>query len=56
MVILSTCSCAGEFGSGSLEFLLANNWLKVAISRAQTLMIVVEKDVLRPRQRSTSNK
>ncbi len=41
VVIVSMCSSAGEFGSRGLEFLLDKNRMNVAISRAQTLAIVV---------------
>ena len=41
VVIISMCSSAGEFGSRGLEFLLDKNRVNVAISRAQTVAIVV---------------
>ena len=41
VVIVSMCSSAGEFGSRGLEFLLDKNRMNVAISRAQTLAIIV---------------
>jgi uncharacterized protein len=41
VVIVSMCSSAGEFGSRGLEFLLDKNRMNVAISRAQTLAVVV---------------
>jgi uncharacterized protein len=41
VVIVSMCSSADEFGSRGLEFLLDKNRMNVAISRAQTLAIVV---------------
>jgi len=41
VVIVSMCSSAGEDGPRGLEFLLDKNRINVAISRAQTLAIVV---------------
>jgi uncharacterized protein len=41
VVIVSMCSSAGEFGSRGLEFLLDKNRINVALSRAQTLAVVV---------------
>jgi uncharacterized protein len=41
IVIASMCSSAGEDGPRGLEFLLDKNRINVAISRAQTLAIVV---------------
>ena len=41
IVILSLCSSAGEFGNRGLAFILNSNRLNVALSRAQSLAIVV---------------
>lgn len=41
VVILSMCSSFGEYGSRGIEFILNRNRLNVALSRAQTLAIVV---------------
>jgi predicted RecB family nuclease len=41
VVILSLCASAGEYGSRGLKFILDRNRLNVAISRAQSLAIVV---------------
>ena len=41
VVIVSMCSSFGEYGSRGLEFILDENRLNVAISRARTLAIVV---------------
>jgi len=41
IVILSLCASAGEYGSRGLGFILDRNRINVAISRAQTLAIVV---------------
>jgi uncharacterized protein len=41
IVILSLCASAGEYGSRGLSFILDRNRINVAISRAQTLAIVV---------------
>ena len=41
VVIVSMCASPGEFGSRGLEFLLNKNRINVAISRAQSLAIVV---------------
>ena len=41
IVIVSMCSSFGEYGSRGLEFILDENRLNVAISRARTLAIVV---------------
>lgn len=41
IVIVSMCASPGEFGSRGLQFVLDKNRLNVAISRAQSLAIVV---------------
>lgn len=41
VVIISMCSSAGDFGSRGLQFLLNKNRLNVAVSRAQSLTIIV---------------
>jgi uncharacterized protein len=41
IVIVSMCSSFGEYGSRGLEFILDQNRMNVAISRARTLAIVV---------------
>ncbi len=41
VVIVSMCASPGEFGSRGLQFVLDQNRLNVAISRAQSLAIVV---------------
>jgi predicted RecB family nuclease len=41
IVIISMCSSPGEFGSRGMEFLLDKNRLNVAVSRAQSLAIIV---------------
>lgn len=41
IVIVSMCASPGEFGSQGLQFVLDKNRLNVAISRAQSLAIVV---------------
>jgi uncharacterized protein len=41
IVIVSLCSSAGEYGGRGLGFILDRNRINVAISRAQTLAIVV---------------
>ncbi|MCA9087260.1 MAG: TM0106 family RecB-like putative nuclease [Planctomycetaceae bacterium] len=41
VVIISMCSSAGDFGSRGLKFLLNKNRVNVAISRAQTLAVIV---------------
>lgn len=41
VVIVSMCSSFGEYGSRGLEFLLDENRLNVAITRARTLALVV---------------
>ncbi|MDB4353534.1 Upf1 family helicase, partial [bacterium] len=41
IVIVSLCSSAGEFGERGVDFVLNRNRLNVAISRAQSLTIVV---------------
>ena len=41
VVIVSLCSSAGEYGSRGLAFILDRNRINVAISRAQTLAVVV---------------
>lgn len=41
IVIVSLCSSAGEFGSRGIDFVLNRNRLNVAISRAQSLAVVV---------------
>jgi superfamily I DNA and/or RNA helicase len=53
VVILSMCSSAGEFGARGLEFLLDKNRMNVAISRAQTLVIVVGDPRIATTQAST---
>ena len=39
--ILSLCSSAGEYGARGLQFILDQNRVNVAISRAQCLAVVV---------------
>jgi uncharacterized protein len=41
VVIVSMCASPGEFGSRGLQFVLDQNRLNVAVSRAQSLAIVV---------------
>ena len=41
IVIVSLCASMGEYGSRGLSFILDRNRINVAISRAQTLAIVV---------------
>lgn len=41
VVIVSLCSSAGDFGARGVDFVLNRNRLNVAISRAQSLAIVV---------------
>ena len=41
VVIVSLCSSAGDFGSRGIDFVLNRNRLNVAVSRAQSLAIVV---------------
>ncbi len=41
IVIVSMCASPGEFGSRGMQFILDKNRLNVAISRAQSLAIVV---------------
>jgi predicted RecB family nuclease len=41
IVIVSMCSSYGEYGSRGLEFILDQNRMNVAISRARTLAVVV---------------
>ena len=41
IVIVSMCASPGEFGSRGMQFVLDKNRLNVAISRAQSLAIVV---------------
>ncbi|MBZ0137024.1 MAG: TM0106 family RecB-like putative nuclease [Planctomycetes bacterium] len=41
VVIVSMCASPGEFGSRGLEFLMNKNRINVAISRAQSLAVVV---------------
>jgi predicted RecB family nuclease len=41
IVIISMCASPGEFGSRGMEFLLDKNRLNVAVSRAQSLAIIV---------------
>lgn len=41
VVIISMCCSAGDFGSRGLQFLLNRNRLNVAVSRAQSLTIIV---------------
>ena len=41
VVIISMCSSADDFGSRGLQFLLNKNRLNVAVSRAQSLTIIV---------------
>ena len=41
VVVISMCSSAGDFGSRGLQFLLNKNRLNVAVSRAQSLTIIV---------------
>lgn len=41
VVIMSMCSSFGEYGSRGIEFILDRNRMNVALSRAQTLAIVV---------------
>jgi predicted RecB family nuclease len=41
IVIISMCASPGEFGSRGMEFLLDMNRLNVAVSRAQSLAIIV---------------
>ena len=41
IVIVSMCASPGEFGSRGMKFVLDKNRMNVAISRAQSLAIVV---------------
>ena len=53
VVILSMCSSPDDFGSRGLEFLLDKNRMNVAISRAQTLTIIVGDPRIATTQAST---
>ena len=41
IVIISMCASPGEFGTRGMEFVLDKNRLNVAVSRAQSLAIIV---------------